>query len=33
MDSSEIKETVINTLETSLELQLRAIRKMKGEVQ
>jgi len=33
MDSSEIKETVISTLETSLELQLRAIRKMKGEVQ
>lgn len=31
MEKDEIRQVVINTIETSLELQIRAIRKMKGE--
>ena len=31
MEKSEIREVLINTLETSLELQIRALRQMKGE--
>ncbi len=33
MNASQVKEVVINTLETSIELQLRAVRNMKGEDQ
>ncbi len=31
MEVDEVKQIILNTMETSLELQLRSVRKMKGE--